>query len=550
MVDQKLHSALALFFGLALVSGCADEVSVAPLGLKAGALAACSGSNTPLSELTELQVRVQDGLGTITFDERFGYSGGNVLVENVPEGPSETVTLFGYASDPSRPSHFGRARKVLIQKGADNPVTVALGSYGGFSCPQGDNEYTHRMFPSVTAIGQGRFFIAGGLTTVTLGGTTEFGTSDSSRKAFIYDSNTGEITRIASLMTTERAAHSAVLIRSSDKNRVIVFGGTQALQHNPQLSNQFAWTYDIGDAHSTVDVYEWEVGSAPTSGKFVDFGSTPPNMHRKRVFPMSAVVSTDGLVLVCGGGPWGLNEKDSEYQECDLWDALEGAFIEIQTSFVYNTMSQYRAGASMAPLQQGEITKLLVAGGATEGPVAEIYTSSSTPRDSGGTWIGHDVGQGPPHSFFQTLTPMGGNDFMMLGGVNWNSQHFDPPNANHAWKLTVHSDDSITSVAVPGLSTGRYFHAVGAPAGDRLVVLGGFTSNDLEPTSDVSHLTENGWERAPENETPFNARGGLGFALMDNDALLLVGGINAKEDLQTDELGAIEVYTPSTLLEP
>jgi hypothetical protein len=563
VADQKLHCVLetrpnrflrvasvALFLTAGL-AGCAEEpVPTAPLGFVAGALNACSGGASTLSEATELQVVVQNSQGVITFDQRVGFSGsGSVKVEDVPEGPDETVTLFGYSGE-AKPAWFGRQRNVLIQKGAGNPAAMALGRFGGFSCPSGDNEYTHRMFPSATAIGQGLFFIAGGLTTVALGGTTRFATSDSSRKAFIYNSTTGDLSRVSSLMATGRGAHAAVLVRGSEKNRVVIYGGTNALTHNPAQENQFAWAYDIADAHSTVEVFEWEVGTDPANGVFVDFGTDVPQMFRKRVFPLAHVISTDGLVLTCGGGPWGLAQKPEGYVECDVWDAAENDFLPDTLS--NNFMAQYRAGAAVAPIQSGEVTKLLIVGGVTEGPTVEIYTSSSNQRDGvGGSFINKDV-PGPPHSFFHSLTPIGDNEFMLVGGVAWNGIHFDPPADTSSWKLSVNDDSStvtVTAEGVPGLAFGRYFHAAAAPDGDRLVVLGGFTSNELEPTSDIRHFqSDAGWVGAPEDEGAFNARGAMGYILLDNDAILLLGGINAKADLQADEAGALEVYTPSNLL--
>jgi len=517
------------------------------MGVQAFALAACSADNgSALSEINSIEVAVHNASGAQTFGERIGFGGtSSLLIEGVPEGPDEDVTVLGFSGG-ANPSWFGRKRHVVVEKGRENPVDVVLSRFGGFSCPAGDNEYTHRIFPSVTALGGGLYFIAGGLTSVNQGGVTRFETSDSSRKAFVYDSSKGTLKRAASLMAAGRGAHTAQLIRGAEKNRVVLYGGTNALLYNANNANGFGWSYDTSDAHSTVEVYEWDAGGDPTAGVFVDFEGQAPQMYRKRVFPNSAVVSTDGLVLVCAGGPWGVtgDDRPDGYDECDVWDSLDNAFLP--NSLSNSFMAQYRAGASVAAFQQGEVTKLLIVGGVTEGPIAEVYTSSSAQRDGvGGSFIAVDV-PGPPHSFFQSLTAVGNNEFIMIGGVNWNGLHFDPPSPEHAWRLTVQDEGkTVNAEAIPGLAVGRYFHAAHAPKG-RLVVLGGFTGTDLTPTSDIRFLQAGVGFVVAEDEA-FSGRGAFGSTLLDNDTILLVGGIAGADDLKEDAAGAIEIYTPSNL---
>lgn len=522
--------------------------------MKIGALAACSGNadEKAVTSISEMQVQVHNSDGVKTFDARFGFNkASEQLVTDVPEGPNERVTILGYSGG-GEPSWFARRKRLLVQKGADNAVEVVLSRFGGFSCPSGDTEYTHRMFPTVTDLGGGKFFIAGGLTSLDAGAgsQTHITTSESSRKAFIYDSAKGTLSRAgSSLMASPRGGHSAVLVESADKSRVVIFGGTSTLIHHPGAANGFAWSYDTSAAISTVEVFEWEAGTDPANGAFVNFDTQAPQMLKKRVFPMANVISTDGLVLVCGGGQWGVSPKPEGYQECDVWDTLDLNFLPDLLS--NNFMAQYRTGSSAVAFQQGEVTRLLVVGGVTEGPIAEVYTSSTAQRDGvGGSFINTDI-PGPPHSFFQSLTKLRDNEFVMIGGVNWNGQGFDAPSADHAWRLKLEDlgggNFQVIPEGISGLGVGRYFHTAAAPDANSLVVVGGFVDNDFTATSDIRFLDSAGLIIPPDSEGAFSGRGGMGSALLDNDTVLIVGGVNAAQDLSGAEFGALEVYTPSNL---
>ena len=531
-------------------------------------MASCAGDpKNPFQDIGEIQVIVRhtqgfaDGEGEESFNSRFGYDHNRAVgVVDVPEGPDEEITVLGWSGG-GTPSWFARRKHMLIEAGRDNPLDVVLSRFGGYSCPAADGAYTHRLFPSVTPLGGGLFFIAGGLTTAATPGT-RFVTSDSSRKAFMYNSTTGTLKSVSSSMKVGRGAHSAVLVKGADKNRVVLFGSTSAMTFNAENANGFAWSFDTKDAHSTIEVYEYSAGGDATQGEFLEAASAL-QMFKKRVFPTANVVSNDGLVLVCGGGPWGVQEQPDGYDECDVYDAPITQFLGDQVANSF--MANYRTGASAVSFQEGEITKLLFVGGVVTGnPVAEVYTSSTAQRDGvGGSFVATDI-PGPPHSYFQSLTPLGTGEFALIGGVNWNGSNFEAPSEQNVWFLhvtEVEGGHKVEARQGPGLGVGRYFHAAASPAGNRLVVVGGFTGNSLTPTSDVRFLETQpiapdanvldryvGLITPPETELPYSARGGMGQTLLDNDTVLLVGGISGVADLQTDQFGAIEVYTPSNLL--
>jgi hypothetical protein len=543
---------IVLGLSLILVIGCGAEAPAGEsgsLGVTAFALSGCSSGTQEVS-LNKVRVIVSHVAGSSekkTYDKTKSYNGsGKVGVKDVPEGTDEQVTIAGYDGGDA-PVLFGRRKHLIIEQGKSNALSVVMSRYGGFSCPTPATEYTHRLFSAVTDIGNGKYFISGGMTTVDQTSGTTFGTNDGSRKAYIYNSEDGSMVKVANLMNVKRAAHSAVFVSGVQTHKVILFGGTTVMTYNSMAANQFGWSFEVIDALSSVEVYEWSVGSDAAKGIFrSDVGSRV--MLKKRVFSTANVISNDGLVLVCGGGVWG-GAKDSEYKECDLWDALAGVDDFVNPS--NNVMNFYHAGHTSAVLESGDNTKLFVLGGTTEGPVAEIYVSGSSDAlrgGDGGTFLKLHIDD-VPHSFFHTITPLKDNQFMLIGGVNWNGLSFEPPSEKNAWLITLTDDGGgyvAQSQSIGGLGVGRYFHVAQAPAGRHLTVIGGFTGTSFEVTGDVRFYNPGvGLVPPPDTESPFLARGGMASILLGNDTLLISGGISGVNDLTIDQAGVIEVYTPS-----
>ncbi len=532
---------------VALTACAVEESAPVPIGVKAAALASCSSTGAT-SELAKVQVIVRhldvDGTGSRTFKETYSYnSSGSLKVSDVPQGQDEEVTVIGLDAL-GDPILFGRQSNTLIEEGQVNDVTVALSNYGGFSCPSGASEYTHRIFPSLTSIGNGRYLVAGGLTTVDTTSVTSFDADDGSRKAWIYDSKTGKMSKVNSLMNNGRAAHSAVFVPGAETNQVILFGGTREMKFNPADGSGFGWTFDTNQALKSVEVLEWNTGELPETATFRQDVNTQ-ELYRKRVWSSANVVSNDGLVLVCGGGVWGAS-TDPDYNECDVWDALSNEFILANV-----TMGLNRAGHSAAVLSGGGLPRLLFVGGTTGSSPVQIYKSSSEQRSgNGGNFLNYNPA-GMGKVFHHSLTPMGDGRFAVIGGVIHDQGSFQPPSADSAWILTVNqkgADDYEMNVqAVGGLGVGRYFHTAQAPSGKHLTILGGFTGMNFTAVSEARYYDEGqgGLVALAQDELPV-ARGGMTSLLMENDTLLLVGGIGDENDLTIDEPGVIEVYTPSS----
>ena len=550
----------AALLSLAALAGCGAEsppgVTTAPIAVKAGALATCSGAATSLSQVAAVRVLVrhQDDAGarTLTFDTgQVGFSGqGSVPVGDVPIGLNEEVTLLGFAAGSTSPTAFARASGVSVAQGGTTPVALTLSRFGGYSCPSIDNpgDYTHRVLPTVTPLGAGRYLVAGGLTAVQVqGGVTRLMANAGSARAFIYDSNTGKLTKTKNDMNVGRGAHAAALVRGrAGRSRVVLFGGASALTVNANEGSGFAWTFELQtDGLNSIEVFEYDEAN-PGEGTFKP--ASGETLRVKRVKASANTLGTDGLVLICGGGLWG-GTKLADYIECEVWDDLEQKFIKSG-----NDMTEFRAGHAVAPIQVGQTTRLLFVGGNTGGPVAEVYTSSTQQRDGSGGVFREFSLDGVKNVFHHTLTRVAPDKFLVLGGVAHENGKFQPPDAQNAWLLTLKFDpkgdvNAIEAAGIPGLGQGRYFHVAGAAGGERLTVVGGFTGNDLATTADVRHFNaeKRQFEVPTGGEEAFVPRGGMGFVLMDNDTILVAGGIGAATDLGAPETGSLEVYTPSNL---
>ena len=535
----------------------------ATLGVQALALSACSGAAGSLGEVTSVEVSVQPADGSRAFTSRGSVSGSSVGIGGVPEGLDQTVSLTAFKGD--QPRYFGRQYGVLVEKGRDNPVDVALSAYGGYSCPQAEATFTQRAFSTATPLGGRYFLLAGGFTESKVAGTvTTFEAGDASRDAFIYDSARGTLTKLAKLAENARGAHAAVFVAGSEKSQVVLVGGAKRLRFDSAATNGFGWGFDPADASKVVEVFEFTTGTNPAlTGTFI----SPPDglgLRAGRVLPTAISISGDGLVMVCGGGPWG-GDEPSEYDECDVVDAPKATLLAASKNFPL----RYRAGGAVAPYGDGEVTKLIYVGGSRnlgEGQVELYHASSSQRGGSGGSFNFPDNGfDSTEFVTFPTLTALGNGRFAMVGGLRRIDTGFEPPSAANAVLLTVTEDGPRTYVEdtpLPGLDVGRYFHTAAAPAGDRLVIAGGFSNGSaLEPTASV-RLIEIVKARSkddptvktsytglvgPVSEADFVARGGVGAVLLDNDTLLLAGGISAAADLDGGA-GTLEVYTPSNLL--
>jgi len=532
---------------VALTSCAAEESMPVPIGVKASALATCSGSGDSKA-FEKVQVIVRhldvDGTGKKTFNKTYSYNGsGSMKVSSVPQGQDEEVTVIGLDAF-GEPALFGRQSNTLIEQGASNDVAVVLSNYGGFSCPKGAAEYTHRLFPSVTPIGNDRYLIAGGLTTINTTSMTIFEADDGSRKAWVYDSKTGGMSKVNSLMTNGRAAHSAVFVPGAETNKVIFFGGTREMRFNEADASGFGWFFETNQAQQSVEVLEWTTGESPETAQFrTDVGEQL--LFRKRVWASANVVSNDGLVLVCGGGMWN-TVSDPDYDDCDVWDSLINEFIVSNV-----TMGLNRTAHSVAVLSGGSLPRLLFVGGTTATDRVQIFKASSEQRSgNGGNFLNYNP-SGLGKVFHHSLTAMSDGRFAVIGGILHSEGSFQPPSADNAWIINVKQngpDDYDISVdSIGGLGVGRYFHVAQAPSGKHLTILGGFSGTSLNAVSEARYYDEEqGGLVALSQDEQAAARGGMNSILMANDTLLIVGGINGENDLTIGESGVIEVYTPSS----
>lgn len=547
-------AALVTCAGIGFV-GCAEEplpqwTSPTTPAVKASALASCNGEGAdPFSEVTAFRVLAfSEAEGREkTFDKTFGYGGAATLgVKDVPEGVDVELTILGY-SEADAPQWYARANDVVISAGSSTEVDVVLSRFGGYSCPSSDTGYTARVFSSTTFIGNGQYFIAGGLTARD---GDDFVTGASSDSAWIYDSTSGQVLSLGSKMNAGRGAHAAFFMSDESLSRIVLFGGTSKLGFVPGDSDGMGWTWADADGLDSIEVYEWVTGADPSTGAFRT-GVVDITMPVARVFPTANRISADGLIMVCGGAPW--DRIKTGYEECDVLDSIPSdggvpTFILSNNNPVESQM----AGAASIVVESDQVTRLLFAGGSRTGNSLQLYTSSTGQKDGvGGAFRGPDgVTLILPNVHFGALAKLNDGRFVLTGGANWNGSSFDPLTSGNAWTLSLFNTSPLQIIIdeVSSFDVGRMFHGVGAPGGTAFAVAGGFTSaTELAVTGSVRFLSDSGFVAPPETEELFAPRGGFTSTLLTNDSLLLVGGIDSLTDLDGGNPGALEVYAPSNI---
>jgi hypothetical protein len=513
-------------------------------------LAACNASGSdPFTEISAFRVIAfseSDGREK-TFDQTYGFSGGQGLgVEDVPEGTDVELTVLGYSGGDA-PGWYARAGGLVVSAGATTSVDMVLSRFGGFSCPNPGTEYTSRIFASTTAIGDGLYFISGGLTEKE---QDDFLAGAGSDAAWIYDSTTGQVASLASKMNVGRGAHAAIYTSDAAYSRVTLYGGTSKLSFISDDLDGMGWTWADADGLDSIEVYEWVTGSDPTEGAFRT-ELTDVKMPIARVFPTADKISPDGLTMVCGGAPW--DRVMPGYEQCDVLDSLpsDGGTPRFILSN-NNPVERQMAGAASAVVESDQVTRLLFAGGSRTGNSLQLYTSSTAQKDGvGGAFRGPDgVTLILPNVHFGALAALNDGRFVLTGGANWNGSSFDPLTSGNAWTLELFNTSPLQIVinAISSFDVGRMFHGMAAPAGEALMVSGGFSSaTKLEATGSVRFLSPSGFVAPPETEEAFAPRGGFSTTLLDNDSLLLVGGMNSDAVLGDGQAGNLEVYAPSNI---
>ncbi len=494
-----------------------------------------------------LTERASDG------EQRLAYAGdaslrsdGSVDLGGLPEGTGYKLEVFGEGASGT---WYGMRPSVDIRANGGGPLDILLTRLGTFSQVTVDTSFTNVLFPATVELGDGRVMVSGGFQDV-----SNQGIGNPSRQWFILDPRTGTLDAKGTVPDgQQRGAHTMVYLPTT--NEVLFVGGARQLKVD--TTRPFPVTYSKSQGNGVSQGLVFSV----TDQRFEPLSDAHVMKTGikalGRAFPRAAALP-DGTVVVTGGGEWPA-DNDTDFRRVSVYDPADGGRFLATPSLM--TLAA-RAGHSMVFLGQGpDGAKLLLWGGVpSDQEMAEVLT---VVRSEDGNVTGTSTpvvieGEPAPHTYFQVLTPLGGNRFLATGGARPDPNdpsHLAAPQDDEAWLLSYGEpggQPTITLDALPGLGAGRVFHGA-MPTADRgsVFVLGGFAGDKALDHDKVMRLdtAELRWEVAPETGA-FLGRGAHAVVPMVNGKGLLVGGESALADKGDVACGYVEVFTPSSIAPP
>lgn len=494
-----------------------------------------------------LTQRASDG------ETRLAYAGdaslrpdGALDLGGLPEGSGYKLEVFGQGASGT---WYGMRPSVDIAADSSAPLDLLLTRLGTFSQVTVDTSFTNVLFPATVELGDGRVMVSGGFQDV-----SEQEVGNPSRQWFILDPRTGTLDAKGTVPDgQQRGAHTMVYLPTT--NEVLFVGGARRLKVD--TTRPFPVTYSKSQGNGVSQGLVFSVTDQRFAPLSDDHVMKTGIKALGRAFPRAAVLP-NGTVVVTGGGEWP-TDNDTDFRRVSVFDPADGGRF-LSTPGL--TTLAARAGHSMTFLGQGaDGAELLLWGGVPDGEeVAEVLTVS---RAEDGTVSGTAApvvieGETPPHTFFQVLTPLGGNRFLATGGARPDASdggRLGAPQDDEAWLVTYGEpggQPTVTLDAVPGLGAGRVFHGA-MPTADHgsVFVLGGFAGDKALDHDKVMRFDtgEMRWDVAPETGA-FLGRGAHAVVPMVNGKALLVGGESALANKGDVSCGYVEVFTPSSITAP
>ncbi len=531
------------------------------------------GGGNPFDDLARVLIQVtgrDDDLAVVASKEFAVGSGTTAVSLMVPVGNDYTVTLQGFGRyDGTTPSWYARRRNVDVQQGSDNPpLEMVLARYKGFTCITPHANLTERMFPAVVDLGDGRVLIAGGFqrATPTGAGSDKYVLDAASKLAFVYDTRKGTLTQTATAMNDGRAAAGAVFVPLEDA-KVLIFGGASKMAI--KVRGDFEMFVDPAEALATYEVFDVKTLSfeAVSEGQVRE-------MTMARVWPATLLLG-ENSVLVAGSGAWpgSAGGAAGDPRRADLWDPKTGI---VDRGAASDLMNAEHFAPAVAPLDEvdGRVRAVFFGGTMDSGAVVEVYTEPSS-KEVAGSFVALGKGSIAKLPFLATLSPLtgaGGADemrFLAAGGVTGEKiqDTYRFAVGSTATVVTLSRQDNRVSLAetraVETPCAKRFFHAAAdTERPGRVTLLGGFTAAAQDPGGmtcffDVARydaaLTtgsplDGAFWQPSAGEAVFADRAGHGAVRLDDDTVLLVGGMEtASGALNGDQGALLEVYVPPTV---
>ncbi|NOZ02559.1 MAG: hypothetical protein GXP54_11810, partial [Deltaproteobacteria bacterium] len=201
------------------------------------------------------------------------------------------------------------------------------------------------------------------------------------------------------------------------------------------------------------------------------------------------------------------------------------------------------------------LSRYLFLGGTSDtGNLLEVYTQSSRQKEGvSGPFVNLDA-PGLAGLYFSSLTPLtpltptAQKKFVAIGGVTYGGGKYTV--SDKAFVLTVEPGEQpkVTVSAIENAAcAGRFFHTASPTfIPGKAVVLGGFTDYQGNAGGQTCMFGINdgkaGFTQLAAGQEHFISRAGHSTQLLDDDTLLIAGGMISKDTLSGDKAGMLEIY--------
>jgi len=559
---------------LAFAAGCGEvqeQEQENSLAIKMMALDSPCSSPEAAAKINRYCIKVMDNSvvpSELSASDEFGVESMVLKLCGIPESSDLELTMLGFGSG-GQPVSFAKAKNLVVSKNETTSVALTRLKYADFSCVDTPGGAANRMFHTVTALPDGRVFVAGGFTKTTEE-NARFELGNSSDQGFVFNPADGKLEQSANLMNKGRGAHAAVYL---PKSKLVLLVGGADMVFMEKDNSCFPWYWlkeKAGDVGLTYELFD------PASMKFLAWDSEqwPDEGHEfimqvRRIFPV-AVINNDGTVLVTGGGYWPScgtpTETDADYRIAELYRPKTANYTGgFMNSYGALTMKGMRSGHTGVLMEvKDKLAYHLFWGGSPDGPLAEVYQESSGQMDGNFgafkevNWL--DSSSYKKRPYFHTMTTLKDRMFLLVGGVTCSSNKLKVPSAADAYQVKVMGDQKIGVTSIKGLVEGRYFHSATTYDLNHVVIFGGFSAlldadetffaggaiNDMRFYDMGTELLS-----LPPIDAQGLPRGGLGAAALSNDCIFMAGGIDQPHvglEFQTDSVPLVaEVYCPSSI---
>jgi hypothetical protein len=540
-----------------LLTGCSDvqeepETVENPLGVTISALTEeCGGNPDPFLVIDsfrlcgEAPVAQDDGSVQVLkrFDTTTGVGSTEVSVNDIPAGDQYSVTVVGMSA--GEPIYFGRSKGVSVGVDTLQEVDIKLIPYNGAACiPVKDVGLPpHRLFSASVALPDGRVFVSGGFTGFKETEDPQI-LSSASSTTFFFEPSTGAVT-LGPELKKGRGGHSMIYVPTHQ--RIVIVGGAQEMEWSTD-SEGIALRFASGSSLGASDIEVVEL-SGDVPAVLGGLGELNP----RRIFPRLAMLGTDEVAIM-GGGDWHKEKPGPDFKDAIIFNAKTSTLdAGIAPSDNTVRVGQTVTFVKYETAQNGNpIEVYLVWGGTRSEPMASLMRNA---RNNDGTsnvtfYSSFPMdGDDPERTFFHTMTPLGDDRFLAVGGVAPDeSGELTRIESDFVYLIeysnTNGDNPKLDVTNIQGLDSGRVFHSATSHDGKVVTLIGGFTTETGDVASEIVtfDVETQTFDSSVQPAGYFAPRAGHVAEVLENDGLYLLGGVSDVSDLLLAEHMLHEVF--------